>query len=124
MDGVRNIKEVREQDTYLGDIPIMTPEGTFVVNGVERVVVSQIQRSPGVCFDKDIGHNGVKNYVARAIPFQGAWIDFEFSPKDVMYVRIDRKRKFFGHNTYDGVGVRPGRRLRTRPLAKTRNVPR
>ena len=94
VDGIRQIKEVREQDTYLGDIPIMTPEGTFVINGVERVVVSQIQRSPGVFFDKDSGPHGVKSYAARIIPFQGAWIDFEFSPKDVLYVRIDRKRKF------------------------------
>ncbi|ETZ06749.1 DNA-directed RNA polymerase subunit beta [Holospora obtusa F1] len=94
IEGRQEVKEVKEQDTYLGDVPIMTPEGTFIINGVERVVVSQIQRSPGVFFDKDSSTHGVKNYVARVIPFQGAWIDFEFSPKDLLYVRIDRKRKF------------------------------
>lgn len=85
----------REQDVFLGDIPLMTHEGTFVVNGVERVVVSQMHRSPGVFFDHDRGHSasGKVIYVARIIPSNGSWIDFEFDLKDILCVRIDRKRK-------------------------------
>ena len=90
-----SIRFVREQDVYLGDIPLMTEEGTFVINGVERVVVSQMHRSPGVFFDQDRGHypSGKCLFLARIIPAQGSWVDFEFDAKDQLCVRIDRKRK-------------------------------
>lgn len=85
----------KEQEVYLGDIPLMTRDGTFVVNGVERVVVSQMHRSPGIFFDKESGYSvsGKQMYLARVIPSQGSWMDFEFDSKDLLCVRIDRKRK-------------------------------
>ncbi len=91
----RSLKFMKEQDVYLGDIPLMTQEGTFVINGVERVVVSQMHRSPGVFFDHDRGNHssGKFLFLARIIPAQGSWIDFEFDIKDMLCVRIDRKRK-------------------------------
>ena len=92
----RTIKDIREQDVYLGDIPLMTESGTFIFNGIERVVVSQMHRSPGVFFDHDHGKghsSGKYLYVARVIPYRGSWIDFEFDHRDVLYVRIDRRRK-------------------------------
>lgn len=90
-----SVKFVRDQDVYLGDIPLMTQEGTFIINGTERVVVSQMHRSPGVFFDHDRGHysSGKYLFLARIIPSVGSWIDFEFDAKDVLCVRIDRKRK-------------------------------
>ena len=95
--GARTIKNVKEQEVYFGEIPIMTDHGTFMVNGTERVIVSQLHRSPGVFFDHDKGKthaSGKLLYSARVIPYRGSWIDFEFDPKDVLYVRIDRRRKF------------------------------
>ena len=92
----RSIKDIKEQDVYIGDLPLMTPNGTFVVNGAERVVVSQMHRSPGVFFDHDKGRthsSGKLLYLARIIPYRGSWLDFEFDAKDILYVRIDRKRK-------------------------------
>lgn len=93
----KSVKFMKEQDVYLGDIPLMTDEGTFVINGVERVIVSQMHRSPGVFFDHDRGGqtSGRVFFLARIIPSQGAWIDFEFDVKDFLCVRIDRKRKLF-----------------------------
>ena len=92
----RTIRSAKEQEIYLGDIPLMTGNGTFIINGVERVVVSQMHRSPGVFFDHDKGAHtsGKYLFLGRIIPFQGSWIDFEFDVKDLLYVRIDRKRKF------------------------------
>jgi len=90
------IKDVKEQDVYMGEIPLMTESGTFVVNGTERVVVSQLHRSPGVFFDHDKGKthsSGKLLYAARIIPYRGSWLDFEFDPKDCLFVRIDRRRK-------------------------------
>ncbi|MBA2649127.1 MAG: DNA-directed RNA polymerase subunit beta [Legionella sp.] len=90
------IKDIREQDVFMGDIPLMTDVGTFVVNGTERVVVSQLHRSPGVIFEHDKGKthsSGKLLYSARIIPYRGSWLDFEFDPKDCVYVRIDRRRK-------------------------------
>ena len=90
------VKDVKEQDVYMGDIPLMTDHGTFVINGTERVVVSQLHRSPGVIFDHDKGKTHASGKVlhkARVIPYRGSWLDFEFDPKDIVYVRIDRKRK-------------------------------
>ncbi|MEQ9057976.1 MAG: DNA-directed RNA polymerase subunit beta [Gammaproteobacteria bacterium] len=90
------IKDVREQEVYMGELPLMTTNGTFVINGTERVIVSQLHRSPGVFFDHDRGKthsSGKLLYSARVIPYRGSWLDFEFDPKDHVYVRIDRRRK-------------------------------
>jgi len=95
--GRRSIKNVKEQEVYFGEIPLMTANGTFMVNGTERVIVSQLHRSPGVFFEHDKGRthsSGKLLYSARVIPYRGSWIDFEFDPRDVLYVRIDRRRKF------------------------------
>ena len=93
----RSIRDVKEQEVYLGEIPLMTANGSFIINGTERVVVSQLHRSPGVFFDHDGGKNAASGkliYSARVIPYRGSWIDFEFDQKDVIHVRIDRRRKF------------------------------
>jgi DNA-directed RNA polymerase subunit beta len=90
------IKDIREQEVYLGEIPLMTENGTFIINGTERVIVSQLHRAPGVVFDHDKGKthsSGKLLYTARVIPYRGSWLDFEFDPKDLLYVRIDRRRK-------------------------------
>ena len=90
------VKDVKEQEVYMGEIPLMTDNGTFVINGTERVVVSQLHRSPGVFFDHDRGKthsSGKLLYNARVIPYRGSWLDFEFDPKDCVFVRIDRRRK-------------------------------
>ena len=92
----QTIKDIKEQEVYMGEIPLMTDSGTFVINGTERVVVSQLHRSPGVFFDHDRGKthsSGKLLYSARVIPYRGSWLDFEFDPKDMAYVRIDRRRK-------------------------------
>ena len=92
----KKVKEVREQEVYLGEMPMMTDHGTFVINGTERVVVSQMHRSPGVFFDHDKGKthsSGKLLFSARVIPYRGSWLDFEFDPKDCVFVRIDRRRK-------------------------------
>jgi DNA-directed RNA polymerase subunit beta len=92
----RSIRDVKEQDIYMGDMPLMTDNGTFVVNGTERVIVSQMHRSPGVFFDHDKGKthsSGKFLFAARIIPYRGSWLDFEFDAKDLVYVRIDRRRK-------------------------------
>ncbi|MAM87928.1 MAG: DNA-directed RNA polymerase subunit beta [unclassified Hahellaceae] len=90
------IKDIKEQEVYMGEIPLMTENGTFVINGTERVIVSQLHRSPGVFFDHDKGKthsSGKFLYSARVIPYRGSWLDFEFDPKDAVFVRIDRRRK-------------------------------
>ena len=90
------VKDIKEQEVYMGDIPLMTDNGTFVINGTERVIVSQLHRSPGVFFDHDRGKthsSGKVLYNARVIPYRGSWLDFEFDPKDALFVRIDRRRK-------------------------------
>ena len=92
----KTIKDIKEQEVYMGEIPLMTDNGTFVVNGTERVIVSQLHRSPGVFFDHDKGKthsSGKLLYSARVIPYRGSWLDFEFDPKDMVFVRIDRRRK-------------------------------
>ena len=94
--GAREIKDIKEQDVYMGDIPLMTDNGTFIINGTERVIVSQMHRSPGVFFDHDKGKShssGKFLYSARIIPYRGSWLDFEFDAKDLVFVRIDRRRK-------------------------------
>jgi len=93
---VRTVKDIREQEVYMGEMPLMTDNGTFVINGTERVIVSQLHRSPGVFFDTDKGKthsSGKLLYSARIIPYRGSWLDFEFDPKDLVFVRIDRRRK-------------------------------
>lgn len=94
--GAKDIKDIKEQDVYMGDMPLMTDNGTFVVNGTERVIVSQMHRSPGVFFDHDKGKShssGKLLFAARVIPYRGSWLDIEFDAKDVVYARIDRRRK-------------------------------
>ncbi len=93
---VKPVKFVKEQEVYMGDLPLMTETGTFIVNGTERVIVSQLHRSPGVFFDHDKGKthsSGKLLFSARVIPYRGSWLDFEFDPKDGIYTRIDRRRK-------------------------------
>ena len=95
--GSRSIKNVKEQEVYFGEMPLMTRNGTFMVNGTERVIVSQLHRSPGVFFEHDKGKthaSGKLLYSARIIPYRGSWVDLEFDPRDILYVRIDRRRKF------------------------------
>jgi DNA-directed RNA polymerase subunit beta len=92
----RSVKDIKEQDVYMGDIPLMTDKGTFVINGTERVIVSQMHRSPGVFFDHDKGKthaSGKYLFAARIIPYRGSWLDLEFDAKDILHVRIDRRRK-------------------------------
>jgi DNA-directed RNA polymerase subunit beta len=94
--GSRSIRDIKEQDVYMGDMPLMTKNGTFLINGTERVIVSQMHRSPGVFFDHDKGKthsSGKYLFAARVIPYRGSWLDFEFDAKDNLYVRIDRRRK-------------------------------
>ncbi|OWJ65479.1 DNA-directed RNA polymerase subunit beta [Inquilinus limosus] len=94
--GLRSIRDIKEQDVYMGDMPLMTANGTFIINGTERVIVSQMHRSPGVFFDHDRGKthsSGKYLFAARVIPYRGSWLDFEFDAKDHLYVRIDRRRK-------------------------------
>lgn len=95
--GTQSIRDIKEQEIYFGTIPLMTARGTFIINGTERVIVSQLQRSPGIFFNHDQGKthsSGKILYSARIIPVRGSWIDFEFDHKDILYVRIDRRRKF------------------------------
>jgi len=94
--GARSVKDIKEQDVYMGDMPLMTPNGTFIVNGTERVIVSQMHRSPGVFFDHDKGKthaSGKLLFASRVIPYRGSWLDFEFDAKDIVFARIDRRRK-------------------------------
>src|SRR5256714_7028862 len=92
----KSVKDIKEQDVYMGDMPLMTDHGTFIINGTERVIVSQMHRSPGVFFDHDKGKthsSGKYLFAARIIPYRGSWLDFEFDAKDLIHVRIDRRRK-------------------------------
>jgi len=94
--GAKTVRDIKEQEVYMGEIPLMTDNGTFIINGTERVIVSQLHRSPGVFFDHDYGKthsSGKLLFSARIIPYRGSWLDFEFDPKDYLFVRIDRRRK-------------------------------
>ncbi|MDH3377106.1 MAG: DNA-directed RNA polymerase subunit beta [Gammaproteobacteria bacterium] len=94
--GAKSVKDVKEQEVYMGEMPLMTDNGTFVINGTERVIVSQLHRSPGVFFDHDRGKthsSGKLLFSSRVIPYRGSWLDLEFDPKDLLYIRIDRRRK-------------------------------
>ena len=95
-NGTKSVRDIKEQQVYFGAIPLMTEQGTFIINGTERVVVSQLHRSPGAFFDHDRGRShssGKLLYSARIIPYCGSWVDFEFDSKDILHVRIDRRRK-------------------------------
>jgi DNA-directed RNA polymerase subunit beta len=94
--GSKSVRDIKEQDVYMGDLPLMTDNGTFVINGTERVIVSQMHHSPGVFYDHDKGKthsSGKLLFTARIIPYRGSWLDFEFDAKDLLHVRIDRRRK-------------------------------
>src|SRR5438067_1979062 len=111
--GVKTIRDIKEQEVYFGDIPLMTENGTFIINGTERVIVSQLHRSPGAFF-----HSEDKTlYVAQIIPYRGSWVEFEYDVKNLLYVRIDRKRKFLATVFLRALGlrggVRRGRRCRS-----------
>ena len=106
--GAKSVKDIKEQDVYMGDIPLMTDKGTFVINGTERVIVSQMHRSPGVFFDHDKGKthaSGKYLFAARVIPYRGSWLDFEFDAKDIVHVRIDRRRKLPATTMLYGLGM-------------------
>src|SRR5581483_8426939 len=92
----KKIKDIKEQEVFVCELPLMTSKGTFIINGAERVIVSQLHRSPGVSFGDDDGKthaSGKKLYSARIIPYRGSWLEFEFDVNDVLYVRIDKKRR-------------------------------
>ncbi|MEX3557067.1 MAG: DNA-directed RNA polymerase subunit beta [Burkholderia sp.] len=104
------VKEVKEQEVYMGEIPLMTPTGSFVINGTERVIVSQLHRSPGVFFEHDKGKthsSGKLLFSARIIPYRGSWLDFEFDPKDILYFRVDRRRKMPVSILLKAIGLTP-----------------
>ncbi len=109
-EGTKSIRDIKEQEIYFGTIPMMTEKGTFIINGTERVIVSQLHRSPGCFFDHDRGKthsSGKLLYSARIIPLRGSWLDFEFDPKDLLYVRIDRRRKFPATTFLKALGYSP-----------------
>jgi DNA-directed RNA polymerase subunit beta len=128
--GAKSIKDIKEQDVYMGDMPLMTDNGTFIVNGTERVIVSQMHRSPGVFFDHDKGKthsSGKLLFAARVIPYRGSWLDIEFDAKDIVHARIDRRRKIPVDLAADG--PRHGRRgdpvdllQPPRPMSATRTA--
>src|SRR5690349_19329668 len=114
--GARSVKDIKEQDVYMGDIPLMTNNGTFIVNGTERVIVSQMHRSPGVFFDHDKGKthsSGKLLFAARIIPYRGSWLDIEFDAKDIVHARIDRRRKIPVTSLMQALGLDAEEILRT-----------
>jgi DNA-directed RNA polymerase subunit beta len=123
--GARSIRDIKEQDVYMGDMPLMTANGTFVINGTERVIVSQMHRSPGVFFDHDKGKthsSGKYLFAARVIPYRGSWLDFEFDAKDLVYVRIDRRRKLPVTTLLYALDNKPTEALRASRKADGRSV--
>ncbi len=103
--GNRSIRDIKEQEVFFGDVPLMTENGTFIVNGTERVIVSQLHRSPGVFFETA---NNRTYFLGKIIPYRGSWVEFEYDQKNVLYVRIDRKRKFLGTIFLRALGLRSG----------------
>src|SRR6185369_6784778 len=104
------VKEVKEQEVYMGEVPLMTDKGSFIINGTERVIVSQLHRSPGVFFEHDKGKthsSGKLLFSARIIPYRGSWLDFEFDPKDILYFRVDRRRKMPVTILLKAIGLNP-----------------
>lgn len=119
--GARAIRDIKEQEVYMGDLPIMTNSGSFIINGVERVIVSQMQRSPGLLFDHDGGKNSVSGkylYAAHVIPVRGSWLDFEFDEKDVIYAKIDRKKKILATTFLMALDSRRTEKLRQEKAEK------
>src|SRR5436305_13484912 len=109
------VKEVKEQEVYMGEIPLMTENGSFIINGTERVIVSQLHRSPGVFFEHDRGKthsSGKLLFSARVIPYRGSWLDFEFDPKDIVFFRVDRRRKMPVTILLKALGYTPERILK------------
>src|SRR6266850_1387537 len=100
--GVKHMRDAKEEEVFFGDIPLMTENGTFIINGTERVIVSQLHRSPGVFFTKESAHT----FLAKIIPYRGSWVEFEYDQKNILYVRIDRKRKFLGTIFLRALGLR------------------
>src|SRR5262245_10020384 len=98
----KSIRDIKEQEVYFGDIPLMTENGTFIVNGTERVIVSQLHRSPGVFFESNAGRTFI---LAKIIPYRGSWVEFEYDQKNILYVRIDRKRKFLATTFLRALGL-------------------
>src|SRR5476649_1874677 len=106
--GNKTIRDIKEQEVFFGDIPLMTENGTFIINGTERVIVSQLHRSPGAFF-----HSEDKTlYVAQIIPYRGSWVEFEYDSKNLLYVRIDRKRKFLASVFLRALGLRDRKSIR------------
>src|SRR3954464_12376822 len=108
--GSKVVKEVKEQEVYMGEVPLMTDKGSFIINGTERVIVSQLHRSPGVFFEHDKGKthsSGKLLFSARIIPYRGSWLDFEFDPKDILYFRVDRRRKMPVTILLKAIGLTP-----------------
>ena len=101
--GHKTVREFKEQEVFFGEIPLMTPNGTFIINGTERVIVSQLHRSPGVFFEKVAAQNF---FLGKIIPYRGSWVEFEFDNKNLLYVRIDRKRKFYGSVFLRALGLK------------------
>src|ERR1700744_5649729 len=101
--GNKTIRDIQEQEVFFGDIPLMTPNGTFIVNGTERVIVSQLHRSPGVFFETA---NNRTYFLGKIIPYRGSWVEFEYDQNNTLYVRIDRKRKFLGTIFLRALGLR------------------
>src|ERR1043165_1220601 len=101
--GVKHMRDAKEEEVFFGDIPLMTENGTFIINGTERVIVSQLHRSPGVFFTKESAHT----FLAKIIPYRGSWVEFEYDQKNILYVRIDRKRKFLGSVFLRALGLTP-----------------
>ncbi|HYB55789.1 MAG TPA: DNA-directed RNA polymerase subunit beta, partial [Alphaproteobacteria bacterium] len=123
--GSRSIRDIKEQDVYMGDMPLMTANGTFIINGTERVIVSQMHRSPGVFFDHDKGKthsSGKYLFAARVIPYRGSWLDFEFDAKDLVYVRIDRRRKLPVTTLFMGLDSLETQKLRAARAAEGKRV--
>src|SRR6202008_2990902 len=100
--GVKTIRDIKEQEVYFGDIPLMRENGTFIINGTERVIVSHLHRSPGAFFHSE----DKTQYVAQIIPYRGSWVEFEYDTKNLLYVRIDRKRKFYGSVFLRALGLK------------------
>ena len=113
--GAKSVRDIKEQEVYMGEMPLMTMNGTFIVNGTERVIVSQLHRSPGVFFEHDKGKthsSGKLLFSARIIPYRGSWLDFEFDPKDILYFRVDRRRKMPVTILLKALGYTPERILK------------
>src|SRR5215472_15922612 len=104
--GNKTIRDMKEQEVFFGDVPLMTANGTFIINGTERVIVSQLHRSPGVFFETA---NNCKYFLDKTIPYRGSWVEFEYDQKNVLYVRIDRKRKFLSRFSCAPSACVPGR---------------